>query len=340
MAVYNGERYLGEALRSVLGQSFPDFELIVIDDGSTDSTPSVLGQIAEEDPRIVVHRQINRGRAAALNLGLAMARAPLVARMDADDVALERRLELQYHFLRRNTDIAGVGGALTFIDEDGCPFAHATYPTSPQELYREFLSGRTALAHPAVTVRKSVLEAVGGYRDAFGDADDVDLWLRILDNFQMSNLPEEVLGYRIHRSQATVRGLEHQALCCVAAHVAARARRSGGRDPFDGIGQIDLDGVLRRGGTKGEIARYFVETAIWLAKTADRAGYRDLAESLFSRARDKAGSEDGSSDLVARVHRARAQRLSEEGRRLRAATQLAIAAFYRRSDALLGSRHR
>lgn len=327
MTVYNGERYLEAALASLLGQSFADLELVVVDDGSIDSTPRILAEASQHDNRIIVERQSNRGRPYALNLGVRLARAPLIARMDADDVAAERRLELQYRFLQENPEIAGVGGALTFINEDGRPFAHTVYPTSPEEVCREFLSGRVALAHPAVTVRKSVLEAVGGYRPAFGDADDVDLWLRVLDRFQLANLRDTVLEYRIHRRQATVTGLEQQALCCVAAQVAARCRRSGGPDPFDGLDRIDLDAVLLRGATRGEIARYFVETTIWLAKTAERAGYPDLSESLFSRAMEKARSADGSSGLRARVHRARAQRLSEVGRPLRARSRLTIAAL-------------
>src|SRR5215210_9605146 len=98
MAVFNGERFVEQAVASVLAQTLADLELVVIDDGSTDGTPELLGELTARDPRVVVHRHSNRGRTASLNAGVRLARAPLVARLDADDVCLPQRLATQREF--------------------------------------------------------------------------------------------------------------------------------------------------------------------------------------------------------------------------------------------------
>lgn len=318
MAVYNGDRFLAAALDSLLVQSLADFEVVVIDDGSTDTTPGLLQGYASRDPRVTVRHQRNLGRAAALNVGIGLARAPLIARMDADDIAMPDRLERQRRFLAENPEVAGVGGPLIFIDDQGREFAEVGYPLSDAEVRAAFSRKRTAIAHPAAMVRRQVLNRIGGYRPVFTEAEDTDLWLRLLEDHRLANLDAAVLRYRISRKQATVQGLEHQALCCVAAHVAARARSSGLPDPFDSIERIDVDSVIAHGGTMAEITAYFVESAIWLAKTTSRAGYADLAENFFRDAEVKARSAAGSSVLVGMVLAGRAARDREQGKPLRA----------------------
>lgn len=318
MAVYNGERFVTDALDSLLAQSLSDFEVVVIDDGSKDRTQGLLHGYASRDPRVIVRRQRNLGRAAALNVGISLARAPLIARIDADDIAMPDRLERQRRFLAENPEVAGVGGSLVLIDEQGREFAEASYPLSDPEVRAAFSHGETAIAHPAAMVRKQVINRVGGYRPVFVDADDVDLWLRILENHRLANLDAPVLRYRIHRKQATVEGLEYQALCYVAAHVAARTRSSGLPDPFDSLERIEADSVIAHGGTMAEITAGCVKSAVWLAKTTGRAGYNDLAETLFRGAEAKARSADGSPMLVATVLGGRAARDREQGKPIRA----------------------
>jgi hypothetical protein len=318
MAAYNGERFLAEAIDSLLAQSLSDFEIVVIDDGSTDTTPGLLQGYASRDPRVIVRRQRNLGRAAALNVGIGLARAPLIARIDADDIAMPDRLERQRRFLAENPRVAGVGGLLIFIDDQGREFAEVSYPLSDPEVRATFSQRRMGIAHPAAMVRKQVLNRIGGYRPVFTEAEDTDLWLRVLEDHCLANLDAPVLRYRINRTQATVEGLEHQALCCVAAHVAARARSSGLPDPFDALERIDVDSVIAHGGTIAEITAYFVKSAIWLAKTTGRAGYADLAETFFRDAEAKACSKDGSPMLVGMVLAGRAARDREQGKPLRA----------------------
>ena len=316
--VYNGERFLAAAIESIQGQTLRDLEIVVVDDGSTDATAQILARYASEDPRLVVRRQENSGHGAAANAGLALCRAPFVARLDADDIALPGRIEAQARFLRAHPAVAVVGGGLSFIDEDGRDFAETLYPATDTEVRAWFGQMRAGIAQPAAMMRKAAVDGVHGYRLQFGVSEDIDLWLRLLERHQLANLPEVVTRYRIHGAQATVLKLEHQSLCCVAAHLAARERAAGRPDPFEGLGAIDSRAVLQAGGTMEEITAYFVQVATWMAKTAGRAGRQAGSDALFGAALDKARSPWGSAELVAAVRRARVQRYREQGRWLRA----------------------
>jgi glycosyltransferase involved in cell wall biosynthesis len=324
MSAYNGERFLREAVESILRQTFSDFELIVVDDGSTDATPPILAEYAAADPRVVVHRQPNQGPAAALNCGIGFARAPLIARIDADDVALPTRLECQSRFLSEHETVAVVGGAVTFMDESGRPFANVQYPLSDADI-RERFTNSNPFADPAVMLRRDAFERVGGYRPIFSASEDLDLWLRISERYKMANLPECVVRYRVHGKQLTAQSLEQVALTTLAARVSARARKAGHPDPLDGLDQIDRQAVLAIGGSDKEITAGFVQCATWYAKTMSRAGYPDAAKKLFAEAAARAKSPSGSRALVAYVHRQRARRLREQGRRFRALLESARA---------------
>lgn len=317
MAVYNGERFVRAAIESVLVQTLAEIELVVVDDGSTDSTPQILQEYAAKDPRIVVHRQANQGRATALNRGSAHTHAPLIARLDADDIAEPDRLERQRQFLAENDAVAAVGGAVTFVDAAGRRFADHQYPLSDIEI-RRTLDHATPFVHSAVMLRKEAFARAGGYRPVFGDADDVDLWLRIAEKHQLANLPQTVVRYRMHPDQASIRGLELQTLCVVAARAAARARRAGQPDPFTDADRISEPVLLKLGVKPAEIGTELVRMATWLARTMGRAGYPDAEEKLFTQAGEWARSRSGSKSLVAYVYRERARRNAEQGHWLQA----------------------
>jgi Glycosyl transferase family 2 len=324
MSVYNGERFLSEAVASVLSQTLAELELIVIDDGSTDGTAEILRGFAAADPRVLVTTQANEGRTAALNRGLGIASAPFIARLDADDVALPERLERQLRFLEENARVAAVGGAVTFIDEQGRPFADWRYPLSDGEIRRSFMTS-TPLVHPAVTMRAAAVEAVGGYRPVFPESEDVDLWLRLAAVHELANVPETVLRYRMHARQATVQQLELQTLCSLAARAAARARSEGRSDPLDAVRQIDRPTLLTLGVTEQEITAALVRKATWLGRTMGRAGYADEAEELLAQANARARSASGSYALETSVSRAYAEVLRARGRRVRAVLMTARA---------------
>jgi len=306
MAVYNGERFLRAAVESVLVQTLTDFELIVVDDGSTDSTPEILTSYAAVDPRVAVLRQSNQGEAVSLNRAIARARAPLIARLDADDVALPRRLECQFAYLANNPAVATVGGAVTYIDENDRAFSEVIYPLYDREI-RAALEVTTPFVHSAVMFRKSTFLRAGGYRASFVPAEDVDLWLRMGEHGEFANLEETVVRYRMHGGQVSVRRLESQTLASVGARLAGKARLEDGSDPFDRVERIDRRTLLAMGATEGDITAALVNDGTWLAKTLYRAGYTDAGEQLFEAALERSKAASGSPALRAHVMHERAR---------------------------------
>lgn len=198
MPVYNAEKYLVQAVASIVDQTSFDWELICVNDGSSDSSGQILQWFAEQDSRIRVIHQANMGIVAALNGGCAIARAPLICRMDADDIALPDRLERQSLFMRRNPTCTVVGGAIVQIDADGDPLTVTQLPSDHRAILGNLLNRRTGHFHPTVMVRAEALEAVGGYRRKYQWVEDHDLWLRLAQRGQLANLPEPVLCYRQH----------------------------------------------------------------------------------------------------------------------------------------------
>ena len=225
--VWNGERHLKQAIESILAQDFRDFELIIVDDGSTDKTGEIIARYAG-DPRVRVHRQENQGLVAALNVGLKLSRADLIARLDADDIALPRRLSLQLAYLHRNPDVMAVGSAVELMDADGRTLGIRRYPIGKAMASRGLLDGCT-LAHPAVMMRKAAVEKVGGYRECFRHAEDYDLWLRLTDVGQVDNLPETLIRYRIHAQSVTKKHSARQSFAAKAALLLHRRSQAGKR---------------------------------------------------------------------------------------------------------------
>jgi glycosyltransferase involved in cell wall biosynthesis len=325
MPVRNGERFLAEAVESILSQTFADLELVVVDDGSTDSTPRILERIAAADPRVVVsRREPGRNLSQVLNLAAELARAPLLARLDADDVALPDRLRRQTEFLAANPEVALLGGQALLIDEDGREFGKAEYPLHDDELQAALPKGNP-FVHSAVAMRREAFEAVGGYRVNFDHAEDFDLWLRIAAGRRIANLPDVLAKYRIHGSQQSLRKQEEQAIFSAAARASARARAAGRGDPFEGVDRIDEAFLLSHGVGREELTASIVASATWFGRTTGRAGYPDAARALFDVAYARARSESGSPALVASVHRSMAHRHAEQGHRLRAKAKAAQA---------------
>lgn len=231
LAVWNGERYLAEAIESVLKQDAGGMEVIVVDDGSTDGTPGILSKL-ESDARIRVLRQSNQGLVAALNAGIQLSRGEYIARIDADDVCMPGRLSAQRSFLERHPEVLAVGGAIELIDEYGRPKGRRNYPVGQVAATRGMLKGCT-LAHPAVMMRrKAVLEA-GGYRACFKHAEDYDLWLRLIERGRVDNLDDIVIKYRVHADSVTKKHASLQSISAAAALIACQRRMRGLPDPFD-----------------------------------------------------------------------------------------------------------
>jgi glycosyltransferase involved in cell wall biosynthesis len=202
LAVYNGERYIAEAVSSILNQTLSNFELIVINDGSTDGTSAILEQLRLADPRVRVLHEARIGFAAALNLGVSQARGEFIARMDGDDVSAPTRLATQLRFLRQNSDVAICGSAVRLFGS--CAARDYGYPSTPASV-RCHLLFQCCLCHPATMIRRSIFTARGlRYRAEFAEACDYDLWaLAAWEGHSLDNVPEVLLDYRQHEGQVT-----------------------------------------------------------------------------------------------------------------------------------------
>jgi len=238
MPVRNAGRFLDAAIVSIRAQSLSDLELILLDDGSTDGSDQVLRGHAAADPRLVVISLPHGGVATALNQGLAAARAQLVARMDADDEAKPERLERQVTALQAQPETAVLGTGIETMDADGHLIGSAVPGGDPAEIREGLLHGN-CLHHPTVMMRRDVVLAAGGYRPAFTASEDYDLWLRLSEHHDLSNMPDLLLRYRCHGGQATGQRWFLQRLEALAAQHSARVRRTGRADPMQGQTRID-----------------------------------------------------------------------------------------------------
>ncbi len=200
MPVYNAGRFLSDAVNSIRQQTFRDWEMICVNDGSTDGSGQVLDEFAAHDTRIRVVHQSNTGIVGALNHGCELAHGPLICRMDGDDLALADRIESQLAFLRNNQNCVAVGGAILEIDTDSDPLCASHLPTSHADIENNLLHRRTGLYHPTTMIRTAAFRAIGGYRAQYQWVEDHDLWLRLAQCGQLANLDQVVLCYRQHSS--------------------------------------------------------------------------------------------------------------------------------------------
>jgi glycosyltransferase involved in cell wall biosynthesis len=227
MPAYNAERYVGEAIDTILGQTFRDFELLIVDDGSTDRTRQIVQQYERQDPRIRLLARAHAGIAATLNAGLAAARQDFIARMDADDRALPDRLDQQVAYLLGHPECVAVGGQALLIDPDGLSIGPFRVPLTHAEIDRAHLAGigGGGILHAATTMRAAALLAIGGYRAEYEPAEDFDLFLRLAEVGQLANLPAIAHEYRMHPQAAGYARAQQQARRLLEALTDAYRRR-------------------------------------------------------------------------------------------------------------------
>jgi glycosyltransferase involved in cell wall biosynthesis len=196
MPVYNAERYVAEAVQSILDQTFTDFEFLIVDDGSTDKSLKILQKFAQQDPRIRLISRPNTGIVGALNEMLKLSKGEFLARMDGDDVCDPSRFERQLCYMSENPGIVAVGSSAISIDPDGDLIGDAILPLDHDSIESAHLSGRSSIFHPAVMMRQNTVNAVGGYRNEAFPCEDFDLWLRLGEIGKLANLPEKLLYWR------------------------------------------------------------------------------------------------------------------------------------------------
>jgi glycosyltransferase involved in cell wall biosynthesis len=230
MPVRNGAAWLPESVASIQSQDFPAFEFLIIDDGSDDATPAMLAAFAAADPRIHVFHQPRQGIVAALNTAIAEARAPYLARLDADDRARPGRLGRQFAFMEAHPEIGLLGTWAEVIDGAGNALGRLTPPADPLLLAR-VLARTNPFVHSSVMMRTALVRRLGGYRAAFRAAEDYDLWLRLAQAAGIANLTTDLVQYRRHAASQSQRDAVRQAFSVRLAQRCAAARRRGKDDP-------------------------------------------------------------------------------------------------------------
>ncbi len=202
MPVYNGALHIKEAIDSVLAQTFTEFELLIVNDGSTDDTAAIVRQYS--DPRIVLLERANGGVSAALNTGLAAARGKYIARFDADDVCYPVRLGVQVNFLESNPDYVMVGSDADYMTEEGeyiHTFRNVGYTDAD---IRESLAIHCSFIHSSVMYRREVVLSLGGYEVKAHTFEDYFLWTKLIHQGKVCNLPQPLIKVRFNTASVTV----------------------------------------------------------------------------------------------------------------------------------------
>lgn len=285
MSVYNGAPFLPAAIESILGQSFGDFEFLILDDGSRDGSLEIAQSYAQNDARIrIIHRE-NRGLIVSLNELLTAARAPLIARMDADDIAMPERFAKQIAFLAANPDYGVVGAMRVNIDEQGAIMAEAgpAYATDHAGFIAGIGSG-SLLCHSAVMMRKDLALSVGGYHAAFKHCEDLDLWLRMATITQICSLPDVLIHYRLSDDQVSKRHVVEQHVGAAFALAAYRERAGGRADPtamLTTLPPIDAaDQLFNRPGTSREMRQFIVPHILYSPNALRGDAYAMIGDML------------------------------------------------------------
>jgi glycosyltransferase involved in cell wall biosynthesis len=230
MPVYNGARYVAAAIESVLNQTFRSFELLVMDDGSTDETPAILARFAANDHRVRVLLRPRRGQIATRNELLHLAQTEIVACADADDICLPARFERQMSAMAQCNDLWVLGTAMIAIDANGRRHNPRRVITGSTAVASELERG-CCIGHPSVMMHRERILAIGGYRTAYEAAEDYDLFLRASERGKVDNLPEPGVLYREHEESVSHRHALRQSISADLARATHRLRIAGETDP-------------------------------------------------------------------------------------------------------------
>lgn len=203
---YNGARYIRQAIESVLAQDYPNFELIVVNDASTDETPNIVAEFAAKDPRVrLIDNATNSKLVFSLNRGIAEAKGEFIARIDDDDIWTDRsKLSKQLLEFRAHPEIGVIGTLGHIIDENGKrTWGKIVHSTDMNEVRSGFWL-RNQLIHTSILARKEALELAGWYRSEWLYVEDYDLWLRVLAlGYEIMNLPDFSINYRVREGNTT-----------------------------------------------------------------------------------------------------------------------------------------
>ena len=200
LPVFNCEKYAGAAIESILNQTFTDYEFIILNDGSTDNSFSIIKSY--DDPRIRIINKSNSGYIDTLNYGIKLSNGDIIARMDSDDIALPNRLLLQLRAFRRDTAV--LGGQINLMDRGGKLRKGPVFPTEHDIILKRLTKGESALVHPSTLINKELILKAGCYDVRMAAADDIDLWLRLSKLGRLENIKNIVLNLRKHDNNISV----------------------------------------------------------------------------------------------------------------------------------------
>lgn len=207
MSTYNSEKFVAEAIKSIFSQNYKDFELIIVDDGSTDATRKILKGFKYEKIKLTLEDE-NRGLTRRLNEALNMAEGEYIARMDSDDISMPERLGEQVRFLDNNPDVAVVGTFSYDIDESGKIISRKVLPYKPEDIKRELIR-RNPILHSSIMARREAIEKAGGYDEKFKYAQDYDLWLKISQFSKLANIPKFLIKRRFYKDMLSLKGIDY-----------------------------------------------------------------------------------------------------------------------------------
>lgn len=260
MAVYNSEKYLSEAIESILNQTFDDFEFIIINDYSTDNSLKIIKKYAKKDKRIkLINNEKNLGRAKARNLGLKIAKSKYLAILDSDDIALPERLKKQYNYLEKNENVFLLGTGSDNINEDGKNRTTFNILTSFEEVSKR-LPKNNCIYHSSIMFRNTRKYF---YREKFPYSQDYDLYLRLLsDGKKLINVSEKLIKYRINPDAIGQTKRGKQGLFAEKAKEFYQQRLRYGKDEYNQFNpieilKIDVEKTINKLMLKGEIFASF-----------------------------------------------------------------------------------
>ncbi|BDZ74638.1 hypothetical protein GCM10025856_23570 [Methylophaga marina] len=201
LPVHNAEKYLNSAIDSILNQTFKNFELLLLNDGSNDNSEQIIDSYVSRDRRCKKFSWSNKGLIKTLNIGIEQSVGEIIFRMDADDISYPDRFEKQILYLEQHPDCVAVGSRVLLIDDESLPIRVLDVPTEHEDIDKENLKGAGAsIVHPTAAIRKKALLKVNGYRESYPHAEDIDLFLRLAELGDLANMVDILLSYRQHVS--------------------------------------------------------------------------------------------------------------------------------------------
>lgn len=252
MSVFNGEDWIEYSVNSILKQSFGEFEFVIVNDGSVDSTGRIIERLARSDKRIrCVHNHTNKGLVESLNIGLSIAEGKWIARQDVDDFAFPTRLERQLKLIEKTPDVVLVGSGMELRDETKKHVKMYRFPTTHRSLVERLVRSQAFFPHSSAMFEASVARSLGGYRKFFKRAQDWDLWFRLSEVGKVKCLNESLVAISKHQNQISQsnQGLE-QIVYSRAAIASYLLRRMGVADPVGDLenrsGHSFLEFIERR----------------------------------------------------------------------------------------------